>query len=100
MGAILICGERYHVFLSSQTVNVVHICSLEFMNGNSIRGFDRPSIRRSIRPLVHPSVRRSDRVEKWNNERFGYFLCMFVYGVGLGCGWGLNAPANPSATIF
>ena len=35
------------------------------------------------------------------NKRFGYFLCMFVCeGWGLGFGWGLEAPAHPSATIL
>ena len=47
---------------------------------NSIRGF--------VRPLVRPSVRRGDRVEKWKNERFGYFLCKFVCGGGVG--WGVD----------
>ena len=71
-----------------------------------------PSVRWSVRPSVRwsvgPLVRHGDRVEKWKNERFGYFLCMFVCGggvgwgvwMGLGCGWGLDAPAHPSVTIL
>ena len=31
-------------------------------------------------------VRHGDRVEKWKNEHFGYFLCMFVCGGGVGRG--------------
>ena len=42
----------------------------------------------SVSPSVGPSVGRGDRVEKWKNERFGYFLCMFVCGGGVG--WGVD----------
>ena len=42
----------------------------------------------SARPSVRPSVRHGDRVEKWDNERSGYFLCMFVCGGGVG--WGVD----------
>ena len=49
---------------------------------NSVRGFVRPSI-------------RGDRVEKWKNERCGYFLCMFVYGVGFGLWMGVGCPCPP-----
>ena len=51
---------------------------------NSIRGFVRPS----VGPLVRWSVGllvQGHRVEKWKNERFRYFLCVF---------------AHPSATIL
>ena len=50
-----------------------------------MRGFVRPSVRRSVGPLVHRSVGPSVMIEskKWKNERFGRFLCMFVSGVGV-----------------
>ena len=46
-------------------------------------------------PSVRWSVRSGDRVEKWKNERFGYFLCMFVYGVGFGVWIGVGCPCPP-----
>ena len=55
-----------------------------------------PSVGPSVGSLVRWSVRHGDRVEKWENERFR--VCLSV-GSGLGCGWGLDAPAHPSATI-
>ena len=53
----------------------------------------------SVRPLVRPLV-RGDRVKKWENEHFRYFSCRFECGGGFGCGWGLDTPAHPSATIL
>ena len=47
-----------------------------------------PSVGRLVGWLVGWSVRRGDRVEKWKNERFGYFLCIFVCGGGVG--WGVD----------
>ena len=44
----------------------------------------------SVRPLV-----RNDRVEKWENERFRYFLCMFVCGRGVGVWMGVGCPCPP-----
>ena len=61
-----------------------------------IRGFVRPSICPSVCPSIHLSihwsVRRGDQVDKWKNERFGYFLCMFVYGVGFWVWMGAGCP--------
>ena len=62
--------------------------------------------RLSVCPSVGLSVMSicNDRVEKWNKEQFRYFLCTFVRVEGerwgLGCGWELDAPAHPSATIL
>ena len=42
-----------------------------------------------------PSVCRGDRVKKWKNECFGYFSCMFVYGVGFGVWMGVGCPCPP-----
>ena len=52
----------------------------------------------SVRPSVGPSVRwsvRNDRVEKWKNERFGCFLCMFVCGVGVRVWIWVGCPCPP-----
>ena len=80
-----------------------------------MRGFVRPSVRRSVgpsvRPSVHPSVRplvrrsvrrsvRNPRVENWKTSVLDAFFGMYVGGGGMGCGWGLDAPAHPSATIL
>ena len=35
-----------------------------------------------VRPSIRPSV-RNDRIEKWKNKHFEYFLRMFVCGVGV-----------------
>ena len=43
-----------------------------------------------------PSVCRGDRVKKWKNECFGYFSCMFVYGVGFGVWMGVGCPCTPA----
>ena len=53
-----------------------------------------PSVRWSVGRSVGPWT----RVEKWGNERFRCFLCMWVGD--LWCGLGLDAPAHPSATIL
>ena len=48
-------------------------------------------------------MRHGDRVEKWEIERFRYFLCVCLsVGGRLGCGWALDmdAPAYPSASIL
>ena len=62
----------------------------------------RPSVRPPVRPSVHPSVRpsvhwsvRNDRVAKWKNEHFGYFLCMFVCGVGVWVWIWVGCPCPP-----
>merc|ERR1712025_1482721 len=45
----------------------------------------------SVRPLGRWSVRHGNRVEKWENERFRYFFCMFEclgwveVWIGVGC---------------
>ena len=48
---------------------------------------------------VRWSIRRSvgnDRVEKWKNKRFGYFLCVFVCRrVGNGVWMGVGCPCPP-----
>ena len=54
-----------------------------------------PSVRRSVRPSV-----RNARVEKWKTSVLDAFFGMCVGGGGMGCGWGLDAPAHPSATIL
>ena len=58
----------------------------------------------SIGPSVGPSVRPCQRVEKWETSGLEAFcVCVCVgRGVGwsVGCGWGLAAPAHPSATIL
>ena len=41
------------------------------------------------------SIRRCDPVKKWRNERFGYYLCMFVYEVGFGVWMGVGCPCPP-----
>ena len=51
-------------------------------------------------PSVGPSVCRRAWMEKWKNERFEAFCVCFCVGKGVGCGWGLAAPAHPSATIL
>ena len=43
-------------------------------------------------PSIGPSVRRCQRVKKWENERFGRFLCM---GVGHGVRMGVGRPCPP-----
>ena len=35
---------------------------------------------------AHPSGVHGDQVEKWKIERFRYFLCMFVCGIGVWTG--------------
>ena len=60
-----------------------------------------PSVRPLVRWSVGPSVRRrssSWKVWKWAFSIF-FFVCLSVGG-GFGCGWGLDAPAHPSATIL
>ena len=52
----------------------------------------------SVRPSVGPSVRwsvRGDRVEKWENERFRYFLYVFVCGAEFGVWIGYGCPCPP-----
>ena len=54
----------------------------------------------SVRPSVGPSVRPSVMVIELKTSVFDtFFVCLSVGG-GLGCGWGLDAPAHPSATIL
>ena len=53
------------------------------------------SIHQSVGLLV-----QGHQVEKWDNKCFRCNLCMFVcVGWGLGCGWGLDAPAHLSTMI-
>ena len=51
---------------------------------------------RRLCPSVCPLVRRSiHRVEKWKNERFRFFLCMIVCGVGIWVQMGVGCPCSP-----
>ena len=59
---------------------------------NSIRGFVRPSVGRS--------VRRSVMVIELKTSIFDTFCVCLSVGGGLGCGWGLDAPAHPFAMIL
>ena len=53
-----------------------------------------PSVRQSIRPSVHLSIRQS----VMHKSKIA-FLCLCVVVGGMGCGWGLDASAHPSATL-
>ena len=53
----------------------------------------------SVHPSIHRSVGPSERVEKWENKRFGGFLCMCLClrlgaALGLEGGW-LPLPNRP-----
>ena len=48
-----------------------------------------------VRPLVSLLVRHGHRVEKWGNERFRYFLCMFECGWWFGVWMGVGCPCPP-----
>ena len=52
-----------------------------------------PSVRLSVRQSIRQSIRHGDRVE---NKHFRYFFVCLSLGVG----WGMDAPAHPSATIL
>ena len=61
----------------------------------SIRGCVRWSIGPSVGPLVRPLVRwsvRDDRVKKWKDELFRYFLCKFECRVGVWVWMGVGCP--------
>ena len=58
-------------------------------------------------PLVHLSVQplvREHELKEWKNKCFESFCVCVLVGKGVGwvfgCGWGLAAPAHPSATKF
>ena len=58
-----------------------------------------PSVRRSVGPLVRENESKSGK----SSVLEAFFVCVCVRrGVrwGVGCGWGLAAPAHPSATIL
>ena len=48
-----------------------------------------------VRPSVRPSVRHGHRVEKWENERFRFFLCMFECEGWVGVWIGVGCPCPP-----
>ena len=50
-----------------------------------------PSARQSVRR----SVGSGDRVEKWGNWRFRYYLCMFEYWGWVGVWMGVGCPCPP-----
>ena len=54
-------------------------------------------------PSVGPSVGPSEAVIELKSGEMSvldtFCVCLSVGG-GLGCGWGLDAPAHPSATIL
>ena len=50
----------------------------------------------SVVPLVCWSV----EVIEWKSDVFDTYCVGLSLGGGLGCGWGLDTPAHPSATIF
>ena len=53
------------------------------------------SVGPSVGLLVYPLV-RGDRVEKWRNERFEHYLCMFVcVGVEVGMWMGVRCLCPP-----
>ena len=57
----------------------------------------------SVRPFVHPSVRKHESKSGKTSVLEAFCVCVCVgRGVGwsVGCGWGLAAPAHPSATIL
>ena len=53
-------------------------------------------------PSVHPSVRPSVVIESKSGKTsvLDTFCVGLSVGDGFGCGWGLDAPAHPSATIL
>jgi len=46
-------------------------------------------------PSVRPSIGSGHRVEKWGNERFRYFLCMFECWGWVGVWMGVGCPCPP-----
>ena len=85
-------------------------CHFQLRTRNSIRGFVHPSVRPSVRPSIRPSVGRTVRpsvrpsgvieLKRGKTSIFDTFCVCVSIGGGLGCGWGLDAPAHPSATIL
>ena len=69
-----------------------------------MRGFVHPSVRRSIhrsvgrsvRPSVRPSVHGHESKSAKMSVLNGFWVCVG----GMAYGWGLDAPAHPSATIL
>ena len=61
-----------------------------------------PLVRPSFGPLIRPSVMIGSKSGKTSVlDTFCVFVCGGGWGgVELGCGWGLDAPAQPSATIL
>ena len=53
----------------------------------------------SVRPSVGPSVMVIE-MKSGKTSVFDTFCVCLSVGGGLGCGWGLDAPAHPSATIL
>ena len=54
----------------------------------------------SVGPSVGPLVGRSVMVIELKTSVFDSFCVCLSVGPGLGCGWGLDAPAHPAATIL
>ena len=52
-----------------------------------------------VRPLVHPSE-VVIKLKSWETSVLDAFCVCLSVGGGLGCGWGLDAPAHPSAKIL
>ena len=52
-----------------------------------------------INPMIVVSA-RSKKVTVSSVKVFDTFCVCLSVGGGLGCGWGLDAPAHPSATIL
>ena len=61
-----------------------------------------PSVHPSVGLSVRPSVRWSVMIESMSGKTsvLDTFCLRMSVGGGLGCGWGLDAPAHPSATIL
>ena len=85
--------QLWSIDLHDKLLFVLTVCKLLWQTSESFLVADTQLFKR-----LCPSIRRSisnDRVEMWKNKHF--CECLFVMDR---YGWGLDAPAHPSATIL
>ena len=80
-------------FLSFLYEYEFEICDLAFLVADT-------QLYKRLCPSVRPSVGPSVIVIELKTSVFDTFCVCLSVGPGLGCGWGLDAPAHPSATIL
>ena len=89
-------------FGSSVGLSVTNVLPSPFFSCGHATLKEALSVRPLVRWSVGPLVRRSGVIELKSGKTsvFDTFCVCLSVGGGLGCGWGLDAPAHPSATIL